>query len=121
MDSRIDLIEILTDRDGDGYGNRCDTDFNNDNVTNFGDLVYMKSVWLSSDPEADLNGDGTVDFDDLIIMKSMWLQPSGPSGLQNISALLATYICPDYPIIYVFALNHKASSVKKAVHNPVIG
>ncbi len=69
------------DTDGDDYGNLCDTDFNNDYVTNFGDLIYMKSVWLSSDPDADLNGDGSVNFGDLIIMKMKWLQPPGPSGL----------------------------------------
>ncbi|MDF1554657.1 MAG: VWA domain-containing protein [Deferrisomatales bacterium] len=69
------------DTDGDGYGNRCDPDFNNDGGVNFADLAYLKSVFLSRDPDADLNGDGGVNFGDLAILKSMFLKPPGPSGL----------------------------------------
>ncbi len=69
------------DVDNDGFGNICDPDFNNDDNINFGDLIHLKSLWLSGDPEVDLNADGTVNFGDLIIMKSMWLQPPGPAGL----------------------------------------
>ncbi|MDF1555614.1 MAG: dockerin type I domain-containing protein [Deferrisomatales bacterium] len=69
------------DTDGDGYGNRCDPDFNNDGGVNFADLAYLKSRFLSGDPDADLNGDGGVNFGDLAILKSMFLGPPGPSGL----------------------------------------
>ncbi|MDF1554661.1 MAG: dockerin type I domain-containing protein [Deferrisomatales bacterium] len=69
------------DTDGDGFGNRCDPDFNNDGGINFGDLAYLKSVFLSGDPDADLNGDGGVNFGDLAILKSMFLGTPGPSGL----------------------------------------
>ncbi|MDF1554947.1 MAG: right-handed parallel beta-helix repeat-containing protein, partial [Deferrisomatales bacterium] len=72
---------IQRDTDGDGYGNRCDPDFNNDGGVNFADLAYMKSVFLSGDPDADVNGDGGVNFGDLAILKSMFLGPPGPSGL----------------------------------------
>ncbi|MDF1554656.1 MAG: dockerin type I domain-containing protein, partial [Deferrisomatales bacterium] len=69
------------DTDGDGYGNRCDPDFNNDGGVNFADLAYLKSVFLSGDPDADLNGDGGVNFGDLAILKSMFLGKPGPSAL----------------------------------------
>ena len=68
------------DTDGDGYGNICDADLNNDGVVNFGDLGIMRSVFLTSDPDADLNGDGVVNFGDFGIMKSMFLSSPGPSG-----------------------------------------
>ncbi|MDF1554949.1 MAG: hypothetical protein P1P84_17910 [Deferrisomatales bacterium] len=73
--------EDQRDTDGDGYGNRCDPDFNNDGGVNFADLAYLKSVFLSGDPDADLNGDGGVNFGDLAILKSMFLGTPGPSGL----------------------------------------
>jgi len=69
------------DTDGDGYGNYCDADFNNDLAVNFADLGYMKSVFFATDPEADLNGDGAVNFADLGLLKSMFFQSPGPSGL----------------------------------------
>lgn len=68
------------DTDGDGIGNMCDPDLNNDNVVNFEDLARMKAVFLSSDQHADLNGDGAVNFPDLAIMKAMFLQEPGPSA-----------------------------------------
>ena len=69
------------DTDNDGYGNRCDPDFNNDNVINAADLAYLKSRFFSSDPNADLNGDGFVNAADLSILKQMFFSPPGPSGI----------------------------------------
>lgn len=69
------------DTDGDGYGNICDFDINNDNQTNFLDLGVLKSVFMSSNADADFNGDGHVNFLDLGLMKSHFMQPPGPSGL----------------------------------------
>ena len=67
------------DTNGDGFGNLCDADLNNDGVTNFLDLGQMKSVFFSNDPDADLNGDGSVNFLDLGIMKSRFFGMPGPS------------------------------------------
>jgi hypothetical protein len=67
------------DTDGDGYGNRCDGDLNNDGFTNFLDLGAMKAVFFTSDPNADLNGDGTVNFEDLGILRELFFAPPGPS------------------------------------------
>ena len=69
------------DTDNDGYGNYCDPDFNGDLVVNAGDLAYMKSVFLTPDPDADLNGDGSVNAGDLAILKTFFFGPPGPSGI----------------------------------------
>ncbi len=69
------------DTDGDGFGNYCDPDYNNDGSINFIDLGIMKSVFFSNDANIDMNGDGSVNFIDLGIMKSMFFGSPGPSGL----------------------------------------
>ncbi len=88
-DARVDTLDncidahnpAQTDSDGDGFGNACDADFNNDGIVNFADLVFLKSVFLDSDPHADLNGDGIVNFGDLVLLKARFLRPPGPSGI----------------------------------------
>ncbi len=69
------------DTNGDGFGNICDADLDNDGVVNFVDLAIMKSVFFTSAPDADLDGDGTVNFTDLAILKSVFFLPPGPSGI----------------------------------------
>lgn len=69
------------DTDGDGYGNLCDADLNNDGIVNFLDLGLLRLVFFSSDANADFNGDGTVNFSDLGIMRALFLLPPGPSGI----------------------------------------
>ncbi|MEM6640750.1 MAG: PKD domain-containing protein [Pseudomonadota bacterium] len=69
------------DTDGDGIGNACDPDLNNDGVVNFLDLGILRSVFFSNDPDADFNGDGIVNFVDLGILRSRFFQPPGPAGL----------------------------------------
>jgi peptidoglycan/xylan/chitin deacetylase (PgdA/CDA1 family) len=72
------------DTDGDGIGNRCDADLDNNCFVDFVDLGMMKAVFYTDDADADLNGDGTVNFVDLGIMKSAFFTPPGPSGVPNI-------------------------------------
>jgi pimeloyl-ACP methyl ester carboxylesterase len=69
------------DSDGDGFGNRCDADLNNDGAVNMADLDLFRQRFGSSDPDADLNGDGVVNFADLAIFRSLFGQPPGPSAL----------------------------------------
>jgi len=69
------------DGDGDGYGDLCDMDIDNNGLVNFGDLAILKSVFGSSSPSGDLNGDGIVNFGDLALMKSRFGLPPGPSGV----------------------------------------
>jgi hypothetical protein len=69
------------DTDGDGYGNICDPDFDNDLIVNASDLAFFKTKFFSSDTDADLNGDNVVNAADLAILKTMFFKPPGPSGL----------------------------------------
>jgi len=71
------------DTDGDGIGNACDADLNNDCIVNFIDLGAMKAVFFTNDPDADMNGDGSVNFLDLARLKAGFFQPPGPSGTPN--------------------------------------
>jgi alpha-tubulin suppressor-like RCC1 family protein len=69
------------DTDGDGYGNVCDGDFNNDGVVGFPDLATFRTRFGTNNADADLNGDGSVNFLDLAIFRALFGKPPGPSGL----------------------------------------
>ncbi|MFK8017401.1 MAG: YCF48-related protein [Gammaproteobacteria bacterium] len=69
------------DSNGDGFGNRCDGDLNNDGLTNVLDLGLLRSVFFTSDADADINGDGTVNVQDLGLFRTLFFLPPGPSGL----------------------------------------
>lgn len=68
------------DSNGDGYGNACDADLNNDCTINAVDLGIFRSVFFTSDADADLNGDGTVNAVDLGILRTQFFSPPGPSA-----------------------------------------
>jgi len=70
-----------TDSNGDGFGNLCDADLNNDSVINFIDVSLFSSVFLSDDADADFNSDGAVNFVDLVLIGQTFLGTPGPSGL----------------------------------------
>ena len=67
------------DSNGDGIGNRCDPDLNDDDIVNATDLGLFKQVFFTGDADADFNGDGQVNSIDLGIMKSFFFQRPGPS------------------------------------------
>ena len=69
------------DTDGDGLGNRCDPDFNQDGIINFADLAALKAAWNSNAEDQDLNGDGIVSEPDLNILRDMFLDAPGPGVL----------------------------------------
>ncbi len=79
------LVANATQRDtnGDGFGNICDPDLNNDGVVNFADI----SMWVPNfntacgDVDEDFNGDGGCNFGDYAIFPTFFLQPPGPSGI----------------------------------------
>ena len=71
------------DTDGDGFGNRCDPDFNNDLVVNFIDLGIVRSRFFTNDADSDLNEDGAVNFVDLGILRSFFFMSPGPSAFAN--------------------------------------
>ena len=68
------------DSDGDGFGNRCDPDFDNNGSVNFVDIAYFRDRFLSNDSHADLNGDSVVNFADYVIMVSYMFLPPGPGA-----------------------------------------
>lgn len=69
------------DTNGDGFGNRCDPDLDNDGVVNFADLVAMKAMFFQSgDSDSDLDGDGSTNFGDLSIMKAFFFGAPGPGA-----------------------------------------
>lgn len=71
--------ELQRDTDGDGMGNMCDPDFNNDNQINFADLQVMKDNFFQpGDTLTDLNGDGQTNFADLNMMSDMFFDQPGP-------------------------------------------
>jgi uncharacterized protein (TIGR03790 family) len=97
-DASDDCIEIPNadqrDTDGDGYGNLCDADFDNDGrvTTSWGvtippsargDLEQIELTVSASgyDPDQDLDGDGDVDARDASLASMMLFLPLGPSGL----------------------------------------
>lgn len=73
------------DADGDGYGNACDTDFNNDGATGPDDLSAMliQVIQVGTDPEFDPGCDGASGPDDLsrLISDTIAVAVPGPSGL----------------------------------------
>ncbi len=69
------------DTDGDGFGNVCDADLNDDGIVNFGDVSLFVSAFGTSDPDADFNGDGVVNIGDVSILVALYRSPPGPSGL----------------------------------------
>ncbi|MFO7716772.1 thrombospondin type 3 repeat-containing protein [Desulfosarcina sp.] len=68
------------DSDGDGFGNRCDPDLNNDGSVNLIDFGMFGAAYGTSDPDADLNGSGKVDLADFSIFGSFYGASPGPSG-----------------------------------------
>ncbi len=66
------------DTDGDGYGNVCDADFNNDGNVGFWDYHLFKQAYGSSEsdpnwnPDADMTADGNVGFSDYYYFKARY-------------------------------------------------
>ena len=69
------------DSNGDGYGNSCDADLNNDGVVNGLDVGPFVVEFGTAGPDADLNGDGVVNGLDTGLFIGMFGQAPGPSGL----------------------------------------
>jgi len=85
------------DTHGNGIGNACNGDLNNDGVVNSIDYSILKNRLFLNDPDADLNGDGVVNSIDFSIMKTLLLKPPGPSCCPPATPPLATLSVPKTP------------------------
>ncbi len=73
------------DTDADGYGNRCDADFNEDGMQSIPDLTQfllpqMNTPVPPANPDVDMTCDGIVGIPDLTRMIPIINSPPGPSG-----------------------------------------
>ena len=90
-DGVIDLFDncVMTanadqrDSNGDGFGNVCDADLDDDCIVNATDLGLFKAVFFTTDSDADFNGDGIVNAIDLGVLRTLFFGTPGPSGLPN--------------------------------------
>ncbi|MEO7385352.1 MAG: dockerin type I domain-containing protein [Gammaproteobacteria bacterium] len=85
------------DSDGDGFGNRCDGDLNNNNSTNAQDTtLYRQQLGQPSVAptynKADINANGSVNAQDTTLFRQLLAAPPGPSGVCN-----NTFPCPVNP------------------------
>ncbi len=85
VDDTVDNCSALAnpnqiDSNGDGFGNACDADLNNDLIVNVSDLGLLRLVFFTNDADADFNGDGVVNVVDLGIMRTSFFQPPGPGA-----------------------------------------
>ena len=73
------------DTNGDGYGNLCDPDLNNDGIVNATDFNLLRAAFFTSGPglDADFNQDGFVNFGDLAILRKYYGGAPGPSASAN--------------------------------------
>ncbi|MFK8015586.1 MAG: hypothetical protein AB8G17_09115 [Gammaproteobacteria bacterium] len=83
-DNCINTVNVdQRDSNGDGFGNACDADLNNDCVVAAADLGLFRSLFFSADEDADFNGDGVVSTFDLGLMRKLFFAAPGPSGLDT--------------------------------------
>jgi len=77
---------VQRDTNLEGYGNRCDPDYNDDGIVGGPDFLLLGQGYGKSqgdpgfDPELDGDGDGTVGAGDLAILQAFFARPPGPSG-----------------------------------------
>ncbi|MEO0421179.1 MAG: integrin alpha [Pseudomonadota bacterium] len=71
------------DTNGDGYGNACDADLDDDCIVLAQDWFIMRDVLGTDDGDADLDGNGVVDIGDALTLFQRRLQPPGPSGVSD--------------------------------------
>ena len=69
------------DSDGDGYGNACDPDLDNNGVVNFLDASLFGGLFGPGTGDGDFNGDGNTNFLDYAIFPDYFGGPPGPSGI----------------------------------------
>ena len=69
------------DTDQDGYGNRCDADFNQNQVVDIGDIYSFIGMIGTNNANGDFNNNGVVDIGDIYAFIDLIGKPPGPSAL----------------------------------------
>ncbi len=69
------------DTDLDGFGNRCDADFDNDGAVTLQDVAHFINTFGTTDADSDFDGDGYVNFFDVVVLIKSYLLPPGPSSI----------------------------------------
>lgn len=87
-DNCVDVANpAQADTNGDGYGNHCDMDFNDDMNVGLWDFNHLRSRFGLScgdagyDADVDADSDCTIGVDDFNNFRSSWGQLPGPSGV----------------------------------------
>lgn len=71
------------DTNGDGYGNLCDPDLNNNGTVDSQDATLLRANFGSTTyPDGDLNNNGSVDSQDATLLRARFGLAPGPSGLR---------------------------------------
>ena len=89
LDGVVDKIDNCTlvsnaaqlDTNGDGFGNACDPDLDNNGVVNFLDASIFGTLFGPGTGDGDFNGDGNTNFLDYAIFPDYFGGPPGPSGV----------------------------------------
>jgi hypothetical protein len=85
-DSVDNCLEVANprqlDTDQDGFGNRCDPDFNNSGAVSGADFTPFVANFNTGEALYDLNGDGVVSGADFTIFIAFFNGPPGPGALQ---------------------------------------
>lgn len=74
------------DTNGDGYGNACDTDFDNNGMTAFSDVLMLKAAWgskvgdLAYDADCDVDSNGAIGGADWNELRRRFGTEPGPAG-----------------------------------------
>jgi hypothetical protein len=75
-----------SDVDGDGFGDGCDPDYNNDGVVGIPDFNHMRSQFGKTaadpdfDPAVDHDGNGAIGISDFNVSRTFFSDPPGPSN-----------------------------------------
>ena len=108
------------DSNGNGYGDACDADYDNDGVVGLSDFNLFRSQFgktskdPSFDPQFDSNGDGVIGLADFNLLRSQFGKAPGPSNALGPPALTLTQ-----PVHGAFISNGDAPSCQIPVQGSV--
>jgi hypothetical protein len=96
------------DTNRDGYGNLCDTDYDDNGVCGSSDFGAFSAAFGSSaaspayDPDVDADGNGGIGTSDFGVFASHFGKALGPSGLACAGALACLHLGPLAALLVLF-------------------